>query len=70
MFAGIGILVSATISFFSMGLFVYWSMRAILFIRGPEEEVNSVLNCDLWWGRKFYLVLRILFTPWWQSLSI
>jgi hypothetical protein len=70
MYAALDVLVLGTITFFSMGLFVYWGARALLFLRGSEEAVNFVLDCDLWWGRKILLALRVLFTPSSQFLSL
>jgi len=46
---------SAAILFLSMGLLVYWAMRALLILRGSEEQINYVLDGDLRWGRRFLL---------------
>jgi hypothetical protein len=61
---------SATILFLSMGLLVYWAMRALLIMRGSEEQINYVLDSDLRWGRKFLLILRVLLNPSSQFLLI
>lgn len=64
------ILVSGSIAVLSLGLFLYWTARALLVLGAPAEEVNSVLERDLWWGRRMWLALQILFRPPTALLSI
>jgi hypothetical protein len=56
------LLVSLAILFLSMTLFIYWSMRVLLLIRRSEEEVNQVLDYDVFWGRRLCLLLSTLFS--------
>lgn len=62
--------ISASIIFWSVGLFVYWAARALLVLSAPMEEVDQVLEADLWWGRRVLMALRILFTPAMPTMSI
>ena len=62
--------VTESIIFFSIGLFVYWVKRALLIIAESQEEIDHVLDSDLWWGRRCWLALRILLNPSSQFLSI
>lgn len=62
-------LVTESILFFSMGLFFYWVLRALLIVSESEEEINRVLDSDLRWGRRYWLALRLLFDPSSQTLS-
>jgi len=54
------LLVTEGILFFSAILFVYWVARALLLLTASEEEIDSVLDADVWWARRFWLTLRIL----------
>lgn len=63
------LLVSWSVIFFSIGLFVYWGTRAVLLKVGSEEEVTQVLHADLAWGRRVWLNLRSWFGPSAQLLS-
>ena len=57
------ILVSGFMIFFSAGLLVYWCSRTLMFLRESDEELNQVLEADLWWGRQVLYLLRMLFFP-------
>jgi hypothetical protein len=57
------IVVTDFIVFAAMGLFVYWTSRAILLFRSTEGEINQTLECDLEWGHSFLQSLRMLFAP-------
>jgi hypothetical protein len=57
------IFASGFIIFFSAGLMVYWCSRTLVLLRESEEELNEVLEDDLWWGRKVLYMLRMLFFP-------
>jgi len=57
------ILVSGTIIFFSVGLFSYWIARAHLLLSATPEEVDQVLEYDLWWGRRVLISVRAVFAP-------
>jgi hypothetical protein len=70
MFWNTEVTVTAFIACVSMGLWIYWVMRLVLIVAGSEEEINRVLDSDLWWGRRFWLALRILLNPPSQLLSI
>jgi len=42
--------------------------RALLVIAASEQEIperviNDALDSDLWWGRRIWLALRMLFNP-------
>ena len=51
------------IIFAATGLFVYWTFRAILLLRGTEAEINQTLDRDLEWAHTFLENLRMLFVP-------
>jgi hypothetical protein len=70
MFWSTDLLITEFIVLFSMGLFVYWAMRTLLIVAASQEEIDRVLDSDLWWGRRFWLALRILINPQSQLLSI
>jgi hypothetical protein len=40
----------------STGLFVFWTLRARLILTGSEEQINFVLDRDLQWSRKIWLL--------------
>jgi hypothetical protein len=54
---------SGFIIFFSAGLMVYWCSRTLMLLRESDEELNEVLEDDLWWGRRVLSMLRLLFFP-------
>jgi len=56
--------------FFSMGLLVYWSSRALLIVLKPKEYVDEVLDNDFQWGREIWLTVRILCRPYSEFLSL
>jgi hypothetical protein len=45
------LLLSASIVFTSMGLFVYWVVLAVVVLRGPQTEIDRVLEGGLGPGR-------------------
>jgi hypothetical protein len=49
------------IIFVCTGLLVYWFARTVLLLRKPPEEIDEVLESDLWWGRRCLLALRMIF---------
>jgi len=55
--------VSGAIIFFSAGLLTYFCWRTLMALRGSEEEFDLVLDLDLAWGRRTWLMLRILLLP-------
>jgi hypothetical protein len=57
------ILTSGAVIFFSAGLLSYWCSRTLMFLRTTEEELDEVLEDDLWWGRKALYTLRMLLFP-------
>ena len=63
MFWSTDLIITEPIIFFSMGLFVYWVARALLIVAASEQEINDALDSDLWWGRRFWLTLRMLSNP-------
>jgi len=63
MFWSTDLIVTESIIFFSMGLFVYWVARALLIISASEQEIDDALDSDLRWGRRCWLALRMLFNP-------
>jgi len=69
MFWSTDLIVTESILFFSMGLFVYWVARALLIVAASEQEINDVLDSDLWWGRRCWLALRMLINPSSQLIS-
>lgn len=63
MFWSTDLIVTESILFFSMGLFVYWVARALLIIAASEQEINDVLDSDLLRGRRIWPALRMVFNP-------
>jgi hypothetical protein len=64
------LIITEVILFCSTGLFIYWIKRALLILSRSKEEIDRVLESDLWWGQRFWLVLRTLFNPSSQLLSV
>jgi len=54
---------SAIIIFFCAGLLVYWLSRMMMLLYGSPGQTNEILDCDLWWGRRFLMALRAMFVP-------
>jgi hypothetical protein len=63
------IFVSGAIIFFSAGLLTYFCWRTMLALRQSETEFDLVLDCDLAWGRRTWLMLRIFLFPSSQALA-
>jgi hypothetical protein len=40
------------IIFICSWLLAYWVARVVLLLRGDGEAIESVLDCDLWRGRR------------------
>jgi hypothetical protein len=57
------LVVIESIVFAAMGLFIYWTSRAILLLRGTEAEVNQTLERDLEWAHSVLRTLRMVFAP-------
>ncbi len=55
--------ISGTIIFFSAGLLTYFCWRTMMALRGSEEELDLVLDEDLAWGHRMWLMLRSLLFP-------
>jgi hypothetical protein len=51
------------IIFVCSGLLVYWFARTLLLLKESPEEIDEVLESDLWWGRRCLLALRMSFGP-------
>jgi hypothetical protein len=51
------------IIFVCSGLLVYWFARTVLLLKESPEEIDEVLESDLWWGRRCLLTLRMSFGP-------
>jgi hypothetical protein len=49
------LLANEGILFFSAILFGYWFARTLVILTRTEEEINSVLDTDMWWARRFWL---------------
>jgi hypothetical protein len=64
------LLITESILFCSMGLLFYWVTRALLILRCSEEQINYLLESDLWWGRRFLRTLRMLLDPSSQLMPI
>ena len=56
-------LASIIILFVSALLLFYWCTCFFLLARQPIDQVNRVLDEDLWLGRRMWLTLRQLFVP-------
>ena len=53
----------ALILFSCSGLLVYWINRTGMLLHGSVEEIEEILEADLWWGRQLLLALRTMFFP-------
>jgi hypothetical protein len=45
------------------GLLAYWWYRVRTLLGRDDEEIEAVLEHDIWWGRQFLLALRSYFDP-------
>jgi hypothetical protein len=54
---------AALIIFVSTRLLVYWFSRTLMLLKGSEEEIDEVLESDLWRGHRVLLGLRMMFVP-------
>jgi hypothetical protein len=54
---------SALIMFVCTGLLVYWVARTVLLLFGRQEEIEEILEFDLWYGRRLLVGLRSACLP-------
>lgn len=59
----IGLLIGAFMLFPSIAVMVYFTERLWLLIRAKDQQLNVVLDQDLFLGRQLYVSLRGLFVP-------
>jgi hypothetical protein len=52
---------SEFVIFSCSGLLVYWAFRALLLLKGSEEEIHETLEADVWWVRSLLLAIRTTF---------
>jgi len=57
------VFVSGAIIFFSAGMLTYFCWRTLISLRSSEDEWGLVLDRDLAWARRTWLMLRILLLP-------
>ena len=54
---------SAFIIFVCTALLIYWASRTLLLLKGREEQIDEVLEADLWLFYRILAGLRSMFFP-------
>src|SRR5437870_11967418 len=44
---------NALVSFICPGLLIYWIGRTLLLLHATDDQIDEVLENDLWWVRRF-----------------